>query len=101
MPIEESPYFTPKEAAEYLKISLRTLDRWVAAFSIPYSPVTKKRRYFRKTDLDRFLDSRRNNLVWQEMPKKKTRHGNVFVPPGFDCTRCELPPRAKKALGIK
>jgi excisionase family DNA binding protein len=51
--------FTPKEAAEYIGVSVDTLSVWrcVGRYNIPFIKVGRLVKY-RKSGLDNFLDSR-------------------------------------------
>ena len=46
---------TAQEASDYMKVSLRTLYRWVHADKIPVSRIGKQWR-FRKSRLDKWID---------------------------------------------
>lgn len=47
---------TRKEAADYLRISLPTIDRWVRDGKVPsFQPQGCKRRLFNKEQLDQML----------------------------------------------
>jgi len=49
-----TPYLTKREAAEYAKVSERTIDRWVAEFGLESSKVGRTIR-FHIADLETFL----------------------------------------------
>lgn len=57
------PLFTPKEAAEYIGVSVDTLSVWrcVGRYSIPFIKVGRLVKY-RKSALDNFLYSRTRGL---------------------------------------
>ncbi len=52
---------TLSEAAEYLKVSTRVLRDWCNRKLIRYSRANYRRWYFRRSDLDAFLDRRTVN----------------------------------------
>jgi excisionase family DNA binding protein len=54
--------FTPKQAADYLGVTAETLSVWrcTRRYAIPFVKVGRKVCY-RKSDLDKFLDSRTEN----------------------------------------
>ncbi len=56
---QPDPLFTPKEASEYLGVSVETLSVWrcVGRYNISFVKVGRLVRY-RKSSLDAFLDSR-------------------------------------------
>ena len=59
---ESSPLLNRREAASYLKISLRTLDNYIGRHRIPrikFGDTKSAIVRFRRTDLDQFL----SNLV--------------------------------------
>ncbi len=53
----EREYFTKREAAEYLRLSVPTVDRLRLSGALAYIKVGKK-VLFRKRDLDRFMAAR-------------------------------------------
>lgn len=53
----ESGLLDAKEACRYLKISLRTLRRWVKEGRITFLRYSTQAQRFRKVDLDAFLES--------------------------------------------
>lgn len=64
MPIHEN--LKPREAAEYLRVSERTLIRWRnGRTGPPYTKVGHKVVY-RSSDLDSWLDARRCNPLVRE-----------------------------------
>jgi excisionase family DNA binding protein len=54
--MSESDLLTPAEAADYLRISERSLRRLVADGSLPATRIGSKRRH-RRSDLDAFITS--------------------------------------------
>ncbi|WP_332702791.1 helix-turn-helix domain-containing protein [Devosia sp.] len=59
-----TPFLSCEEAAEYLQVSVRTLDVWrcTRRYPIPYVKVGARVRY-RKTDLDAWLESRTSHAA--------------------------------------
>lgn len=47
-------YLSKKQACEYLNISNKTLDEWIATGDIPYKHIGKTYR-FNRNDLDKFM----------------------------------------------
>lgn len=47
-------YMSKKQAHEYLNISNKTLDEWIATGDIPYKHIGKTYR-FNRNDLDKFM----------------------------------------------
>ncbi len=58
MQIVQSEYFTLKEIAERLKVSERTVWRWVHSGALPAIKLGQQWR-IRDDDLDEFLEARR------------------------------------------
>jgi len=50
-----SEWLTTKEAAAYLKVTRRTLYRWMEEGRLPFFVMTSGRRRVRKEDLDALL----------------------------------------------
>jgi hypothetical protein len=61
LPAEPPAVMNVREAADYLRISVRSMQRLTAeagASGLPVVYVTPKRRVFRRADLDRYLARR-------------------------------------------
>lgn len=58
-----TPFLSCEEAAEYLQVSVRTLDVWRCTnrYPIPYTKIGARVRY-RKTDIDAWLAARTRGL---------------------------------------
>lgn len=54
-----TPFLSCEDAADYLQVSVRTLDVWrcTRRYEIPYVKIGSRVRY-RKSDLDAWLESR-------------------------------------------
>jgi excisionase family DNA binding protein len=50
-------YLTRREAADYLRIGVRTLDRLVAQRALIPAPISKGRLLFRRVDLDAHVEA--------------------------------------------
>lgn len=51
----EQVWLTRREAAEYLRVSLRTLDRWIGSGKLPAHRKSRRLVRLRRTDLDDFM----------------------------------------------
>lgn len=60
-PVAEQSWFTKEEAAEYLRVSTRTLDRWVAGGRLHAYRKSRKLIRFRREDLDAFMTGEEAN----------------------------------------
>ena len=54
----EQVWLTRAEAAEYLRVGTRTLDRWVAAGQLPAYRKGQRMTRFRREELDDFMMGR-------------------------------------------
>lgn len=52
----DTPYMTPREAAEYLRVTLPALRRLVAARAVPFCRITQRTMRFRQPELERALE---------------------------------------------
>ncbi len=55
-PIVASPYLRVPEAQKYLRVSRRTLLRWVRGHKIPTIKATRRLLLFRRSDLDAAME---------------------------------------------
>jgi len=55
-PIVASPYLRVPEAQRYLRVSRRTLLRWVRGHKIPTIKATRRLLLFRRSDLDAAME---------------------------------------------
>jgi excisionase family DNA binding protein len=53
--MREHANFTKKEAAQYLRVSTRTLDRWVSEGKLSPARIGGHTIVFPRTELDRFI----------------------------------------------
>jgi excisionase family DNA binding protein len=58
---EEHELLTTEEAARYLRVSRRTLTRWIKEGKAPPSIKLPGRRLYKRSDLDRFIEERRED----------------------------------------
>jgi len=54
----EDKLYTLKEAAEYLRVGVRSLERMKKENQITYIEYSRKKVFIRKSDCDEFLDAR-------------------------------------------
>ena len=63
MMTERRDWLTTEEAAEYLQVHVNTLRRWARDGVIPAAKLGNRGGFrFRRDDLDRFLESRRQGV---------------------------------------
>ena len=53
----DQTWFTREEAAEYLRVGTRTLDRWIAAGKLRAFKKSSRLVRLKREDLDSFMDS--------------------------------------------
>ena len=68
-----SPLLTPKETADYLRMGVSTLYRYMDERRIPYVVRGKRGRFFRKKDLDAYLERHRVSAVWEGRSTRRKR----------------------------
>jgi hypothetical protein len=89
---DPTPLLTKKEAARFLKVSIRTLDR---LHEIPRVRLSRNRVAFRAVDLEQWAVSRLEKPVWRD------EDALVFNAPasaaaGGDAERATLPAGSRK-----
>ncbi|WP_084658121.1 helix-turn-helix domain-containing protein [Thermogemmatispora onikobensis] len=62
---------TAKEAADYMRVSVRTIRDWVKKGLIPVVPVGAQEYRFTKKDLDHYIETQRQ--IWQ--PRSRRSRG--------------------------
>jgi excisionase family DNA binding protein len=61
---------TAKEAADYMRVSVRTIREWAKKGLIPVVPVGAQEYRFAKKDLDHYIETQRQ--IWQ--PRRRSRN---------------------------
>jgi excisionase family DNA binding protein len=60
---DQHGWLTTEEAAEFLKVHVETMRRWARTAVIPAAKLGNRGGFrFRREDLDRFLEARRNQV---------------------------------------
>jgi excisionase family DNA binding protein len=83
---EYEPYLTPDEACTYLKCGRSRLSTFVKE-GLPYTPINKRDRRFKASDLDAF------------MAQRQVRHADT--PPESAVPAPRTPPRARRTSHAK
>jgi excisionase family DNA binding protein len=74
----EKEILTIKEVAEYLKVRPSTIYSWVEHGRIPYNKIGRIIR-FRKSEIDRWFDSRETQVVSQRVIAPRRGDGRIDI----------------------